>query len=193
MNDTLDNELREIEEQLANLNPNQMPDDILMRMEQAMISWEDHLPVTLEEEKIVPFNSINHQTSTADSATKKININAWGAAAAIALMTGIAAVFMTDGPQNTSVTVGVMNPSPATSPSIDPDDARVETNLTPELSRNITHASNEGITYAGKNDAPFKVLRIEYTEKVITHDNDGNPVITTKPCVEHVLVPVPLQ
>jgi hypothetical protein len=193
MNDTLDNELKEIEAQLANLNPNQMPDDILMRMEQAMISWEDHLPVTLEEEKIVPFNGNNHTDFTAASATKKINLNTWGAAAAIALMTGIAAVFMTDSPQDTSVTAGVMNSSPAASPTIFTDDARIETNLTPELSRNITHASSEGITYAGKNDAPFKVLRIEYTEKVITHDNDGNPVITTKPCVEHVLVPVPLQ
>jgi hypothetical protein len=191
MNDTFDNELREIEAQLANLNPNQMPDDILMRMEQAMISWEDHLPATLEEKKIVPFNHINHQAPT--TAQKKINLNTWGAAAAIALMTGIAAVFMTGNPKDSAVMAGNTNASPEAPTSAITDENRMETNFTQELSRNITHASNEGITYAGKDEAPFKVLRIEYTEKVITRDKDGKPVVTTKPCVEHVLVPVPLR
>jgi len=53
MNDTLDKELRDIEAQLTNLNPAKMPDDMISRMEQAMISWESNLPL---EEKIVQFD-----------------------------------------------------------------------------------------------------------------------------------------
>lgn len=183
MNDTLDKELREIEAQLADLSPNQMPNDMINRMEQAMISWEANLPV---EEKIVPFNNVNQ--STPASSQRKSNLHLWGTAAAIALMTSMAAVFMTGTPQEAVFAGGEVKSSSAI-----PVENRVAANTPPELSRNITHASNEGITYAGKNEAPFKVLRIEYTEKVITQDKDGNPVITHKPCVEHVLIPVPVH
>ena len=191
MNDTLDNELREIEAQLANLSPNQMPDDMLNRMEQAMISWEAHLPV---EEKIVPFSKVDlidsvAPASSAALAPRKSNLHVWGAAATIALMTALTAVFMTGNPQGEPVLAVIVD-----STSVSPIENRLADNVLPELSRNITHASNEGITYAGKNnEAPFKVLRIEYTEKVITHDNDGKQVITNKPCVEHVLIPVPVH
>jgi hypothetical protein len=166
MNETLDNELRELEAQLANLTPNQMPDDMLYRMEQAMIGWEDHLPVSPDDEKIVPFNSTDHSSAPTSS---KSNLHVFGAAAAIALMASLAAVFMTGNTQNASVLAGgFTSPSSAV-----PIENSMVNNTLPELSRNITHASNEGITFAGKNEAPFKVLRIEYTEKVITHDKDG--------------------
>lgn len=186
MNDALDNELREIEAQLASLCPNKMPDDILKRMEQAMISWEDHLPV---EEKIVPFNVSEHFLTA--TATKKISLTTWGAAAAIALTAGLTAVFMTSNPEQVAATAKSIS-SPA--PRVESNAAKItQAELGIEQRRNITHASNEGITFAGKNDAPFKVLRIEYTEQVISHDKDGKEVITKKPCIEHILVPVPLH
>ncbi len=147
MNDTLDNELREIEAQLANLSPNQMPDDMLNRMEQAMISWEAHLPVLPVEEKIVPFNNSDHFFPA--SVPRKSNLHVWGAAAAIALMTSVTAVFMTGNAQDTPVIAAKV-----TSPSAIPVENRVAANALPELSRNITHASNEGITYACKKEAP---------------------------------------
>ena len=70
---------------------------------------------------------------------------------------------------------------------------RIPTEALPAPRRNITHASNEGITYAGKDGAPFKVLRIEYTEQVAKVDKNGKVVIIKKPCVEHILVPVPVH
>ncbi|MGJ8658037.1 MAG: hypothetical protein ACSHX6_16435 [Akkermansiaceae bacterium] len=185
MNDSIDNDLREIEAQLANLSPTQMPDDMLIRMEQAMMAWETHLPV---EEKIVPFNQLeNSAPATATPARKNNHLQVWGAAAAIALLTSVTAVFMGGNSPETPVVAQNQHTS-----AVAVED-RVATNSAPELSRNITHASNEGITYAGKNEEPFKVLRIEYTEKVTTHDKDGKPVVTEKPCVEHVLIPIPVH
>lgn len=188
MNDTLDNDLIEIEEQLANLSPNQMPDDMLARMEQAMISWEKHLP---KEENIIPFNPTTPDPSTMVTKTAKPNtMHFWGAAAAIALMGCVVGVFTSgDTEQVSSIANATNDRSSITETATD----RISANIAPELSRNITHASNEGITFAGKNSEPFKVLRIEYTEKVITTDKMGNKVITHEPCVEHVLVPVPVQ
>ena len=186
MNDTLDNKLREIEAQLANLSPTQMPDDMLSRMEQAMTAWETHLPA---EEKIVPFNKQESATLAPASSTKSgRNLQTWGAAAAIALFASVTAVFMGGNSQQTSSVVATEATSKSSAVRVED---RVDTTAS-ELSRNITHASNEGI-YAGKNERPFKVIRVEYTEKVVTYDEAGKKIITEKPCVEHVLVPVPVH
>jgi len=179
MDDTLDTDLKKIEAKLADLTPKQMPENMLSRMEQAMASWETHLPV---EEKIVPFNPA--------PSKQRNNLFIWSSAAAIILMAVIASVFMTSG-SNYSPTVAENKNSSSIPPVI--ENSLALTKTTPELSRNITHASNEGITYAGKNDQPFKVLRIEYTEKITTHDKDGKPITINKPCVEHVLIPVPVH
>jgi hypothetical protein len=186
MNDILDNELREIEAQLASLSPNKMPDDILKRMEQAMAAWEEHVPYA---EKIVPFNGTSHSPNIR--APKKINLNTWGMAAAIALTTGLVAIFSSGEPQEKVITANAVNSKSAPIENLVTNTSTPE--LSEELSRNITHASNEGITFAGKDESPFKVLRIEYTEKTITKKKDGKQVITKKPCVEHVLVPVPIH
>ncbi len=182
MNNLIDKDLRDIEAQLASLSPNKMPDDIIKRMEQAMIAWETHLPV---EEKIVPFQNVIDKPTA--SPAKKINLNIWGAAAAIVLAAGLTTVFNSHDSVSTKAAAAEPKSSPVTASALVTDDNVAK------LSRNIIHASNEGITYAGKDDAPFKVLRIEYTEEVTTQDKDGNPLISKKPCVEHVLVPVPVH
>jgi len=189
MNDTLDKDLREIEAQLSSLNPTKMPDDMISRMEQAMISWENNLPV---EEKIVPFDLTEEQTTTIIKSTPESSdkMPIWGIAAAVALMAGVAGVFMSDSGLQThniveatteSASTKLVSESPVTPPP------------SPELSRNIVHVGNEGFTYSDNSDEAFEVFRIEYTEKVITRDSEGNSVITEKPCLEHVLVPVPVH
>ncbi len=193
MNNTLDKELRDIEAHLASLNPSKMPDDMIARMEQAMISWESNLPV---EENIVPFD----HAPVSEVATKAQKLNnktpIWSAAAAIALMAGVASVFMSDSSSTQISGSGIVESKENTvTPAIDSSTTEASLSIasSPELSRNIIHASNEGFAYSDNNDEAFKVLRIEYTEKVITRDSEGNPIITEKPCLEHVLVPVPVH
>ena len=183
MNDTLDKELREIEAQLANLNPSKMPDDMILRMEKAMISWGNSLPT---EKNIVPFHK-SEPAKEVLNIEKSDNVTIWAAVAAIALMTGVASVFMSNSSSQPTVVEVPATPAPSVA---------IETPVTttsPELSRNIVHASNEGFTYSDNNDEAFKVLRIEYTEKVVTRDKNGNTVTTEKPCLEHVLVPIPVH
>jgi len=187
MNNTLDRELQEIEAQLTELNPAIMPDELLSRMEQAMMSWENHLPT---EEKIVPFSPVESPAESAQ-ATRSLPNNktfqTWSAAAAVALLLGIVAVFSFSNDSQIQNEITQQTTTPEISASRD-----IQTS-TAKLSRNIIHASNEGITFAGKDETPFKVLRIEYTEKVISRDNDGKPLVIEKPCVEHVLIPVPIN
>jgi len=190
MNDSLDKDLREIEAQLTNLNPSKMPDDMIARMEQAMIAWESNLPA---EEKIIQFDDTAEiESSVIEKPSDKMHI--WGAVAAIALVAGVAGVFMGSPSSQNSVLTEAPKDSaqPSSIPPISKSSDLV-TSSSSKLSRNIIHASNEGVTYSDNNDEAFKVLRIEYTEKVITRDSEGNPVITEKPCLEHVLVPVPVH
>jgi len=190
MNNSLDKELREIEAQLTSLNPAKMPDDMISRMEQAMISWENNLP---EEEKIVQFGD-SELTKNPHVTAKTGSMPIWGAAAAIALVAAVTGVFMTgsDMPQSSEIAGGseATSNSPAPVTEVSPLHT---TTPSPEHSRNIIHASNEGFTYSDNKEEAFKVLRIEYTERTITHDSNGNSVVTEKPCLEHVLVPVPVH
>lgn len=181
MKDSLDTDLRNIEAQLTNLNPTKMSDDMISRMEQAMISWEINLPA---EEKIVPLNDAEHTMGMVHTSQSSSKMHLWGAAAAVALLTGVASVFMASTPESPSIAADDLTNS---------EDSILATVPSPEFSRNIIHASNEGFTYSNNNDEAFKVLRIEYTEKASTHDGKGNATITEKPCIEHVLVPVPVH
>ena len=73
----MDEELREIEDQLDQLAPAAMPDDMLARMEQAMEKWHEHVPV---EEKIVPFEPVQQDKGSLRT------FNTWASAAAVALI-----------------------------------------------------------------------------------------------------------
>ena len=187
MNDTLDKELRDIEAQLTNLNPAKMPDDMISRMEQAMISWESNLPL---EEKIVQFDE-SVSTDEIHAPMKSGAMPIWGAVAAIILVSAVTSVFMSDSSTSQSSGISELSKPNKPTPALITE---VPLNTpSSELSRNIIHASNEGFTYSDNKEEAFKVLLIEYTEKVVTRDSKGNSVITEKPCLEHVLVPVPVH
>ncbi len=191
MKDSLDTDLREIEAQLANLNPTKMPDGMISRMEQVMISWETNLPL---EEKILPLKTQEVATSDAYNNASSSKIHIWSAAAAIALLAGVASVFMTPPSKSALLTTNssATTAAPLTHSSSNEGKLLTET-ASPELSRNIIHASNEGFTSSDHNNEIFKVLRIEYTEKAVTRDSKGKATITEKPCVEHVFVPIVLH
>ena len=73
--DTMDDELRAIEDQLEQLSPTAMPDDMLARMEAAMDRWHESVPV---EEKIVAFEPIQQEKGRLRL------FNTWASAAAVA-------------------------------------------------------------------------------------------------------------
>jgi len=198
MSDQQDPEIQKLEQQLADLSPSPLSEDLISRMSAAMDSWEQHLPL---EEKIVPFDTETAGTST-DSANaaqsvakpttkKKSSFHIWSAAAAIALMAAVGALFITpsDKPENladtqkpqqfTTSKPTVASSSPSTPKTIDPE----------QFSHQLTNASHQGITYAADNK-PYRVFRIEYTIKDKKVDADGKTTKTSEPAVQILLIPV---
>ncbi len=171
MQDQHDTDIKKLEQQLADLSPSPLSESILSRMEQAMISWEIHLPV---EEKIVPFET---------PAKRKSYFSVWSAAAAVALMGTVGAIFMnsTDEPSSDQLATFVINEDTPQQP--------VASSMPTHFSHQLTNASNEGITYAA-DEKPYKVFRIEYTKDVKYTDADGKIVIKQEPVVQVILVPV---
>jgi len=171
MQDQYDTDIQKLEQQLADLSPSPLTENLLSRMEEAMENWETHLPV---EEKIVQFET---------PAKKKSNFAAWSAAAAVALMGAVGATFMLPGDDSPADQSGAfaVNDDSAQKPET--------TSISPHFSHQLTNASNEGITYAA-DDKPYKVFRIEYTKDVKYVDANGKTIITKKPVVDVILVPV---
>jgi len=181
MQDQNETDIHKLEKQLTDLSPSPLSENLISRMEQAMISWESHLPA---EEKIVFFEkSVQPETQAKTPETKKSYFPVWSAAAAVALMGAVGFTFMSsdDGPAN--------NPLSTYAITKDADQQAEPTNVTKHFSHQLMNASNEGITYAG-NDKPYKVIRIEYTQDVEHVDDNGNTFIKKEPIVEHIMVPI---
>ncbi len=176
MPDKLNTELQALEAQLSNISATEMPEDMITRMENAMINWETHLP---REEKIVPFaESVSAPASATTFQKTSSKFNTWGAAAAVALIATTSALFMSGNDPEVTNT----NSSVASNSVIEEQPER--------FSHNITNASNEGITYAGQDQKPYRVFRFEYTKEVESVDENGNTVITQEPAVETILIPI---
>lgn len=174
MSNKLDTELQSIETQLSSLSAAPMPEDMIARMEKAMINWETHLPA---EEKIVPFADSTNSVKTSKT-TFLSSFNTWGAAAAVALIAATSFLFMDD----EKSTIG-------TAPAAVANHSVIE-EQPQHFSQNILNASNEGITYAGEQNKPYRVVRFEYTKDVESIDANGNTVITQEPAVETILIPI---
>lgn len=188
MQDNHDIDIQKLEQQLADLSPCPLSENLIARMEQAMISWESNLPA---EEKIVPFEALAtpedspaaHPDIPQIQNKKTSHFSAWSAAAAVALMGAVGLTFMgsTDDPADAQLGTMASAENPVQQPT--------PTNITKHFSHQLMNASNEGITYAG-NDKPYKVIRIEYVKDVEHTDANGKKTIKKEPVVEHLMVPV---
>ena len=106
------------------------------------------------------------------------------AAAAVALFGSLAALLIPNGGQAPLADRKTPDTSPlATLPFASP------TQVAPiSFGSKLSETRDEGIVWRGKNQ-PHRVLRLTYTEQVITKDAAGNTVRTEQPRVEYMIVP----
>lgn len=160
MQDNNHPDIQKLEQQLADLSPCPLSDNLIARMEQAMISWESNLPA---EEKIVPFQSSSSPNLDTNSSS---NFSRWSAAAAVALIGAVGITFISSPDETAEEQLRSLT-------TIDHSVQQQEpTNTTKQFSHQLMNASNEGITYAG-NDKPYRVIRIEYIKEIKQTDSIG--------------------
>ncbi|WP_346187587.1 hypothetical protein [Rubritalea halochordaticola] len=184
-NDTMDNELRDLENQLGRLSPMAMPEDMLARMEQAMDRWREHTPV---EEKIVQF-----QSQSADQKSSKFYI--WASAAAIALIGAVSTVLMAPDNANPGASAVAQNTAGEVEQSVTP--LRQQANIvpvanTPQFDTKITDEPSYSITYDAEG-RPHRLVKVRFEDEITLYDDKGRPVKVKKPRIEYYLVPVQVR
>ena len=193
----LDQDLSRLEEHLAQLSPAKMPDQLLLRMEMAMVTWQIVTPAD-DNAKIIPFERPNVPLQQSHSPKLGSAIHIWGTAAAVALIAAIGSIIHSSGKSPASTTPVTANTPPKASKtsSLLPIPAHTPSSSSlyaKHFSNNITNASNEGITYAGDNNTPYKVLKIKYMKEVRTVDKNGQQITSLVPAEETILIPIEIQ
>lgn len=178
----MDEELREIEDQLEQLSPAAMPDDMFARMEQAMEKWHEHVPV---EEKVIPFEPVQK-----DRGGLRV-FNTWASAAAVALIAAASFVVFNGGDESEPT---IANSLPLTTdPIAQVVPAQNVAGVVPasntEFDSSVTRASKDIITYDAKG-RPMRVMQVEFEDEVTVRGRDGKTYKVKQPRIEYYAVPV---
>ncbi|MBK1789893.1 hypothetical protein [Persicirhabdus sediminis] len=184
-------DLSKLESQLEQLKPEEMPSDMLARMEQAMCRWQDHVPA--EEEKVIAFPQ--------DTPTKqefKWGMGMSAAAAAVAIMGAVSALMFT-GDTDPSASMAQKNaalppvPEVASPPQTVINGAMTTpatTVVVPDsVQQNVVRASDAGIvTEDGK--VPHRFFKIDVLDRIQLKDGNGRVYDVERPGVRYIMLPV---
>ncbi|MFC5051051.1 hypothetical protein ACFPK9_10575 [Rubritalea spongiae] len=182
----MDEELRAIEKQLEQLSPAEMPDDILARMEQAMDSWQEHVPA---EEKIVQFEPVSREKG----GMKLFNI--WASAAAVALIAATSFVILKGedaAPAQTELAEAVVAPEPLAEVIPPNSVSAVIPASNTQFETQVKAASDDVITYDAMG-RPMRIMQVEFEDEVTVKGRDGKVYKVKQPRREYYAVPVEIH
>lgn len=174
----MDSELKQFEAELERLSPGSMPDGLISRMEAAMEGWTDVTEeVSGEIDKVVQF------PQRSDDGDVRRGGNWWAAAASVALLGAVAALVITSDLEKNSAdnpVASVVNPDAVRTVEFSPQTAK----------RTILDASDEDVIIANGSQ-PMRLMRLDYVDRVVFRNADGEEVHLEVPAVNYRLVPVP--
>ena len=183
MDNDQNNDLRELEQQMGNLSPMAMPDDLLARMEQAMDRWQEHLPL---EEKLVAFPPVSN------GAGKMKYFNVWASAAAVALV-GVVSLVMINGGGEKAQSVAAGNDLPVQPvAAIAAPAAKIPGVVQasyPQLDTSIRSTSDDVMSYDAQG-RPVRLMRVDFEDVVTVRDAAGRLIKIKQPRIEYYVIPV---
>ena len=165
----MDAELKKFEEELERLCPVAMPDGMIARMEAAMDGWSDEAA----EEKVLPFPGQEEESAGASRN------GFWAAAAAVALLGALAALFVPTDNGTNRVANDEGREAAYTPASFSPVGA----------TSNIVAASDEGFVMT-RDSVPHRAVRVEYMDQIEFTNDQGQRLQVEVPRVRIVLIPV---
>jgi hypothetical protein len=181
----MDDELRAIEDQLEQLAPAAMPEDMLARMEQAMERWQETVPV---EEKIVAF-----KPAQKEKGSMRL-FNTWASAAAVALIASASYLVYNSGTITESPIVNQdipkVEPIAQLVPTQNIQSVVLASNS--QFGTQVKRASNDVITYDAKG-RPMRLMQVEFEDEVTIRGRDGKIYKVKQPRIEYYAVPVEMH
>ena len=181
----MDDELGEIENQLEQISPAVMPDDMLARMEQAMERWHESVPL---EEKIVAFEPAQQEKGRLKF------FNTWASAAAVALIAATSYLVYNDGgsPEAIMANQDEMIADPLAQVVQSPNIKHVVPASNTRFDTQVKRASNDAITYDGQGRA-MRLMQVEFEDEVTVRGRDGKIYKVKQPRIEYYAVPVEIH
>lgn len=188
-------EFESLELHLRQIAPATMPPNMLDRMVRAMDQW--HRDESGQEDVA----GIETQRASAHANSKTFGFGFYGAAAAVALLAAITAMFVSDFPttaerslaSQSPEVVPVQSPGVSTIPSSSGSLAR--RGLIAPASNLLTSKvinSKEGIVY-GPADTPYRCVEVEYVDQVKVKSPDGRSVILSRPRKDRYFIPIKMH
>ena len=187
--DVYENDIETLEKQLGLTSAVALPDDMLLRMANAMDRWHQDLPV---EEKVVSFGTEDRTDHTELQAEKVSHWAKWrnySAAAAVALLGAVTALVapnigQVESSSPTFADVGVV-PIDTIFSEV-PRDAW----LVPDsLSHSIVNTTENGVVMSEDNK-PQRWIQIEYIDRARFIDDHGREIEVEYPGTDMMLVPI---
>ncbi len=195
--ETHTHELQELEVHLKDIAPVSMPTDMLNRMVDAMDQWSEE-PA---EQNVIGFDDFQRQQP---SKSGLFGIGFLSAAAAVALLAGVAALVVSDfspesagdlaaqslstSSESASFTPEASNVSSISAPSIGSGDTSSYASSAEILTSKVM-SSREKIIY-DKSENPYRFVEVQYMDEVKVKSPCGRDVILSRPRKDGYLIPI---
>jgi hypothetical protein len=172
----MDAELQQFEDDLKQLAPRQMPEDLITRMEAAMEQWEE------SDEKVVQFPAQPSEGSGARG-------NFLRAVAGVALL-GAAIALVIPGGRDEGNPVAGRESAPARVDNVPLIEGVRAADFTPQDGqRRLIDAADQGMIMTHDN-LPHRVVRVNSVDHIECTNERGERLLLKVPRVEYLLIPL---
>lgn len=188
-------EFESLELHLRQIAPASMPPNMIDRMVRAMDQWHDDKS---GHENVI---GIEAQITCNHAKPKIFGYGFYGAAAAVALLAAITAMFVSGFSLSTESSLAsqsselnaIQLPSASTVPS-SPGGFAGEGYIAPasNLVTSKVINSKEGIVY-GPADTPYRCVEVEYVDQVRVKSPEGRSVILSRPRKDRYFIPIKMH
>lgn len=177
----MNEELQQLEQELGALVPSRVPSRLLDRIEAGVAALPDPMVA-----KVVPFPGTNRPVARARRGSGWL-----AAAAAVALLGGVAALYLPTGRQPAAAVAsdqgtGAQRPA-ASAPAV-----AAPGFVTAGTRAGVREVRDEGVIWTGGRE-PLRRVRVVYFERVTLVNGRGEKLEVERPRVEYILLPEKLH
>ena len=180
----MDTDLKRFEQELERLSPGSLPEGLIARMEAAMEGWEEggenqSAQGIADGDKVVPFPGREEKQRDGRSGS-----SLWAAAAGVAVLGALTGVFFTSRLDREAKSEVVEQASPVWGDQVQPVD------FSPQVAKRKLLGASEKRVVMADGAQPLQMMRLDYIDRVVFRNAQGEEVHVEVPTVSYRLVPI---